>query len=578
MSMDPSKSELEELRGRIERLEARVEALQATTRPAGPAVPEPPVIAPPAFAPSAPGGGDAPRPAAPARGGEFNPTTWIAGAGAVIFLVGAIYALTVSIQRGWISPSVRVMLGLVVGVALTAGAARLLRSSRGLGVALLAAGTGSWSFALYYGAQGARLFPSGWGLAGVAVAVLAGGALAARCRAGGAMTVALATGLIAPLAFAVGKSDLTAVLGYLLVLAAAQVATGYLARVGENWRSARLMGTVGLWLVAWVLAHEFGRSATGSDLGLLAALAGAGLVLAWLPGQAGRPWAPGLATTVVLVGYALAAWPIWRRVGFEREGFAVVLAALAVTCVALIAPARRRVDGEEHDGTLLLLATGFGLWAVPVAWEWSWVVVVWGLGAALLAWGARRQTELEAPGAAGLQVAAGCAATAASGVWLLLAWGQSSDEVIFLNRVFAGGLLAALAWVLLRGIPGAGRALAFGGAQVIVVNAVAWELARAVPAVQGEEATLALGAVLATLTYAVAGAGQWIRGLGLGSEEPGPALRVAGYVWLVVAVAKLFAHDLAGRDLVYRAVAALAVGAVFLGAALWANHRRRNPG
>ena len=38
----------------------------------------------------------------------ISSTAWIAGIGAVIFLIGAIYGLTVAIQRGWMSPSVRV--------------------------------------------------------------------------------------------------------------------------------------------------------------------------------------------------------------------------------------------------------------------------------------------------------------------------------------------------------------------------------------------------------------------------------------------------------------------------------------
>lgn len=577
--MEPPSNELAELRGRIERLEARVEALLARSAIAPPVLPEPPVIALGGGEPAPPA---APGPVAgalpPVRRREINPTTWIAGAGAVIFLLGAIYGLAVSIQRGWISPPVRVLLGMVVGVALAAGAMRLLRTSRGLGVALLATGAGCWTFALYYGAQGARLFPASWGLVGAAVAVLGCGAIAARYRADGAMAVALATGLVTPLAFAVGRHDLTVVLGFLLVLAATQVLAGYLARVGEDWRFSRVLGTLGMWLVGLLVTLEFGRSATVFDLGLLLALAGAGLLLAWLPAQAGRPWAPGAATGVVLLGFALAAWSIWKRVGFEREGFAVVLVGLAAACALLTAPARRRVGDTGHDVILLVLATLFALWAVPVAWDWTWVVVVWGLGAALLSWAAHRQGENEAPGAGGLLVAAGLATAAASGVWLVLAWGQGAGEIIFVNRVFAGGVLAAVAWGLMRGAPGLVPGVAFIGLQVVAVNAVAWEFGRAVPAVRGEEATLALGAVLATLTYAVAGAGQWIRGLTGGDESPARALRAAGYVWLVVAVLKLFGHDLAGRDLVYRAVAALAVGAVFIGAALWANHRRRSNG
>jgi uncharacterized membrane protein len=114
--------------------------------------------------------------------------------------------------------------------------------------------------------------------------------------------------------------------------------------------------------------------------------------------------------------------------------------------------------------------------------------------------------------------------------------------------------------------------------QAVAVNAVAWELSRAIGPVTGDEVTLPLGALLATLTYAASGAALWLRGV-LYEGDPGRAraLRLAGYGWLAVAAVKLLGFDLGNRDLLFRAVAALGVGAVFIGAALWADrHRARD--
>ena len=96
---------------------------------------------------------------------------------------------------------------------------------------------------------------------------------------------------------------------------------------------------------------------------------------------------------------------------------------------------------------------------------------------------------------------------------------------------------------------------------------------------RGEEASLALGPLLATLTYAGAGAGLWLRGvLYEQAADRAKALRIAGYGWLVVAAVKLLGFDLSDHDLLFRAVAALGVGAVFIGAALWADRVREKRG
>ena len=193
--MNPEHEELAELRRRIERLENEVAALRGTP-PVAPDTPPPlvatkraeeppPLIRPPVAKPT-------PLPSLSDKLAGVPSTVWVAGAGAVIFLIGAIYGLTVSIQRGWISPPVRVGAGLVTGVLAGVAAVRLLFGGRReLGVTLLAVAVGTWSFALYFGAKSAHLFPLGLGFAGAAVATLFAGAVAARIRSDVAMGVAL---------------------------------------------------------------------------------------------------------------------------------------------------------------------------------------------------------------------------------------------------------------------------------------------------------------------------------------------------------------------------------------------------
>jgi hypothetical protein len=295
------------------------------------------------------------------------------------------------------------------------------------------------------------------------------------------------------------------------------------------------------------------------------------LALTWLPAHEETPAWPGAATVLGLAGAALATWALWERSGYQKENFAVVLGALTVVSAGLVPLARRRVDGEEHDLPLSLLALGCGLLAVAVACDWRWVVLAWGLVAALLAWATRTALLEERPAAKPLQVVAAIAAVAASTVWFGFMLFQRRAEWLFLNRVFVGGLLAALAWGLLANPAGSLRPLARVLLQLVLVNAVAVEWARALPAVRGENASLAVGPLLATLTYAVVGAGLWLRGL---TVSEGRLLRLTGYGWLAVAGVKLLVIDLARADVLFRAVAALGVGAVFIAAAWWAGRRR----
>lgn len=567
--MTHSESEFEELRARVSRLEAEVKALaeahptQAVERRPEPS--EPPLLSPAATV--------VPPDAKPAR--EIPSTIWIAGAGAVIFLIGAVYGLTVSIQRGWISPPVRVGAGLVVGFALGLAAVRqLLQDRRGLGVALLATGAGTWTFALYFGSHEAALFAPVAGLLGTATATLAAGWVAARTRSDGAMAVALATGLVAPLAFSDGRGSVPGLLTWLLALSGSQVLTHYLAGTGARWPWSRLLGSAGVWLVVCLGVGHGRLESAEMILGMLAVMAVSVLAMVWLPAHQEPSVWPGAATVISQCGLALAAWLVWERSGYQNENFAVVLGVLAIASAGLVPLARRRMDSFGHDLPLWLLALGFGLLAVAVACDWRWVVLAWGTFAALLAWAARAGQQNNRPEAETLQVLTVIAATAASTVWLVLTLSQSRTELLFLNRVFCGGLLAALAWGLLAGTPGRLRPLAVVALQIVLVNAVAWEWARAIPTLHSENTSLNIGPLLATLTYALVGAGLWLRGLKAGEARARKLLRVTGYGWLVVASIKLLLSDLARADLLFRAVAALGVGAIFIAAAWWAGQRR----
>ena len=231
----------------------------------------------------------------------------------------------------------RVGAGLLIGVAAMVFAARLLgRERRALGVTLLAVGTGTWTFALYFGAHGAELFPLGVGFAGAALAVLAAGWLAARAGSDAAMAVAIATGLAAPLAFSGGQGTVASLALYFAVLLGAQIAAHIFTATGGGWRLSRGLALGVLWLVVWSAVISIRRGAPEYALLGLAALGATALVLAWLPRQDEEPWLPAGGSLAALAGMAVAMFVVWRRAGWTDERFSLALAALAAVALGLV--------------------------------------------------------------------------------------------------------------------------------------------------------------------------------------------------------------------------------------------------
>jgi uncharacterized membrane protein len=584
--MKPTEQELAELAARVAHLEAQMARLLPAPTPAGfpsqqplpaaeppaPMAAEPPVLQP-VFAPE-------PAPE-PAKTREIPSVVWVAGAGAVIFLLGVIYFLTVSIQRGWISPWVRVLGGVATGAGLGWAAARLVRSgTRSAGVALLAAGLGTWTFAFYYGAQMAHLFPVGLGFAGTVVATLVAGALAARWRDDGALAVGVATGLIAPLAFSSGTGSLTLLLVYLLLIMGAQLTVLYVSRTGGDWLWSRLVSVLGFWAV-FFLVSDGGRRVQFAEiqLGLVALLGGAMLVLAWLPRHPEAPSGPAVMTILSQMAVAGAGWSVWSGAGLPHKEFSVWLLGLAAVNLLLVGAARKRVGDQRHDFPLLLVTAGLLLLSVPVALDHEWVIAAWSvmvLTFAAAAWAGARSGR---PEAGALQIVTALAATLATVGWMFTVFDQPTSGAAVFNREFVSGVSLALSWSLLSQIPGPFRMVSFCVMQFVAVNNVAWELARCVPPVEVGGLRLALGQLLATLVYAVTGAAAWFRGVARRSDSGlAAAARMCGYAWLGWATLKLLVRDLAGTELLFRALAALGVGAVFLGTALLASRRANRDG
>lgn len=569
-----------ELAERVARLEAQMAwLLQRQPAPAA----QPP-------APTPPGPRPVVRPAAPRQ--EHSPVVWIAGIAAAIFLVGTIFFFRWAIQQGWVGAESRFVLGLLVGGGITAFAARLiLGDSRRLGVALLLAGLGTLQFSFRAGAMEYHFYSAPLGLAATALVTLVAGALAARSRSGSALTVALVSGLVAPLVFSQGGHHEVALALYLAVLMAAALAVPYLARSGGAWHGARWTALVGVWLLLLPACDEVLKA----DAGLLGLLLILHLLLAglwaWLPGTEESPGTPTVLWLVASILATTFGWLLWKRLALAPETFALPVLAAAGWNLALVQPLRQRLGGRRADWGLLALIAGHLALAVPVALAWAWVGPLWGAFALGLAWASlKAEASAFAEEATALRWLAAALALVTTLRWAF----HGLDNILFqghtltpfFNTVCAEGALAAATWWLLTRRGGPLGVVAFLALELTANVTLAFEAARLVQWFQapshlgptGQVSYTGYGpsraaSIAMTLVWALSGAWQWMRGLGQ-RDGARRALMIAGYAWMGLASCKLMVSDLAGADTPLRALAFLGVGGIGMAAAILANRKR----
>jgi len=521
------------------------------------------------------------RPAPPHR--NLSPVVWIAGIGAAIFLFGTIFFFRWAIQQGWVGAELRFVLGLLVGAGITAFAARLiLGDSRHLGVALLLAGLGTLQFTFRAGAMEYHFYAAPMGLAATALVTLLAGALAARGRSGSALTVALVSGLAAPLVFSQGGHHEVALAIYLAVLMAASLAVPYLAHTGGSWHGARWTALLGVWLLLLPACAEVLKADAGM-LGLLLALH---LVLAglwaWLPGTEDIPGTPTVLWLVASILTTTYGWLLWKQLGLAVETFALPVIAVAALNLALVTPLRKRMEGRRADWGLLTLAVGHLALAVPVALAWRWVGPLWGTFALGLAWAAlKAEASAFAEEATALRWLAAALALLTTLRWAFHGFDgllfNSQALTPFLNSAFAEGALASAAWFLLARSAGPLGVISFLALEITANMTLAFEAARLVqhlqtPAHPGYGPSRA-ASITMTLAWALSGAWQWMRGLRL-RDETRQALMLAGYAWMGIASFKLIVSDLDHADAPLRALAFLGVGGIGMAAAILANRKR----
>lgn len=576
---------------RVEQLERAVgqlqQALGALQRsgapaffpPAGPALP-PAYAGPPAVFPPAPPAGPGYAPAEPPqqrpafnleRSAEF----WLNKLGIGLFLLGVMFFFKYSIDRGWITPLLRVLMGGATGAGFIGLGLRLGARRPGLSQVLLGGGVAILYISIFAAYQLYALIGYPAAFSAMAATTLTGFGLSMRQNRVALALIAAAGGLGTPFLLYTGASNVPGLVAYTTL-----VLTGICAiYFFKGWRSLiwlAFVGTTGVWLAGM------------SDL-------------PYAGGWLAERWAlqAGVAASWLLFWIIPIATTVWRRTGADSA---------KPSAETIVMSEARRFGHHAH--ILALLSGLWGLWLTGNIWAYAlsrdgagWlalgIAALYGLAALLLRAPRAGRDFAHSQGltaAALLAIAIGLllrdgamvAALALEAAALHLAARRFAQPLWAAGGHLLAGLLGLMFLDRLQplqdAVPLLNQAALGDLAAIALLGGAAW-LQR------GRGAALAyqLGAYAALLTliwheWALINNALVTVGWGLCALAAlGLALRRSSQpaLWVAVATiglvtAKLFLHDLVAVGALWRMLLFLGFGGVFLAAsAFFRNALRR---
>ena len=293
--------------------------------------------------------------------------------GAMALALAGAFLVKISFERGWISPPIRVALGVAFGVGLLALGESLRRSSSRISEALSAAGIADLFACFLAAVHLYRLVPPVAGFLLMALTTAVAVALALRQGVMVAL-LGLTGGFLTPALIQTSQPSARNLFGYLLLLIAGLLAVAW--RRGWRWLAAAALGAGMLWVVVWLAGPFHGGDAPWLSLFLIALAAGATLPPVAAEGLLESPGGPGGAA--IIPGGAIA--PVVPLAAIVPIAGAMVLLAATVS---------RSGYSSPEWGFLWLLAAG----VLALAWlDPHYLALAWVAGAAtaglLAAWGA----------------------------------------------------------------------------------------------------------------------------------------------------------------------------------------------
>jgi hypothetical protein len=310
----------------------------------------------------------------------------LAWTGGLTLLIGALFFFSLAISRGWIGPEMRVVIGIIAGLAVTGLGDRLMRGGdRVLGPVLVAVGIGIWNLALVAGTRLYGFVPTWAALAGAAAGAVVAASIAIRANAQVIALYGMATALAAPMLFAVPaeRTPMAYLAVVLLGATAVSIARGWawlppvafvlsMTQFWDWWRAADAPQWATLLAVGALSLLHLGAAAGAS---LRARTRGAEISAFVLPLLNALAFATVGFGTLGDTGIRLGAWLLGGVVAHAAAGVAV-----------------RRRGGEAAvfaDGAFVIAVILFTT-AIPVVFDGPAVAVAWAAEAVGLVWLAHR--------------------------------------------------------------------------------------------------------------------------------------------------------------------------------------------
>jgi uncharacterized membrane protein len=393
--------------------------------------------------------------------------------GGVALVLGAAFFLSLAFSRGWIGPSMQVMLGLAAGsIGLAIGGSLLLRGDRIVGHVLSAVGLAVISLSLFAATSLYQLLEPGVGLAAILLVAAVTTALAIASHSQVVAGFGLTAVLAAPPLLGASTDQLT--LAYMIVVLAA-------VAIVSLWQTWRWLPPVAFLISApQVFAWTTGDPGAGLAFGAL--LGYWGLITLAAGGEAFRrgrsELSLGSAPLLMAVGafVIVAAFEVMPT-SDQRVAFLLVLASLHGIIAAWFA----RKQGPVDPFGLLAAAYGLAIasMAVPLAFGAAMTVVVWSAEAAALAIVAGRRAHAPSLIGAFALFSLGAARVALLALDADPAWPSTIGLVVGLVDVLAASwvFLALAGTVFMLAVPlRSSRLVVFGLLAGITVTVVHHEL------------------------------------------------------------------------------------------------------